>query len=152
MPSRKIEQQLEKLSELRAHARDGETLAALRQGLANPVNVVAAKAAKIAADFTRRDLLPDLLAAYHRMFENPRQTDPQCWGKNALAKALKDLGHAASEDFLRGLTHVQMEPVWGGEEDTATVSAARALSLWCSVPILLGRKLCAISSMHSATR
>src|ERR1700761_1339537 len=99
MPSRKIEQQLEKLSELRAHARDGETLAALRQGLANPGNVVAAKTAKIAADFTRRDLLPDLLASYHRMFENPRQPDPQCWGKNALAKALKDLGHAASEDF-----------------------------------------------------
>lgn len=66
-------------------------------------------------------MLPDLLSAFGRMFENPNQTDPQCWGKNAVAKALKDLGHTGSKEFLRGLHHVQMEPVWGGQEDTATV-------------------------------
>lgn len=121
MPSRKIEQQLEKLSGLRTHAPDHETLAALRKALADPVNVVVAKAARIAADLGFQSLLPDLLSAFHGLFENPKQTDPQCWGKNALAKALKDLGHAGSHEFLRGLNHVQMEPVWGGQEDTATV-------------------------------
>jgi HEAT repeat protein len=130
MPSRKIEQQLEKLSGLHAHAPDEATLAALREALANPVNVVAAKAARIAGDLGTQSLLPELLSAFHRMFENPRQTDPQCWGKNALAKALKDLRHAGSQEFLRGLHHVQMEPVWGGQEDTATVlRGACALAL-----------------------
>jgi hypothetical protein len=121
MPSRKIEQQLEKLSGLRAHSSDPETLAALRAALANPVNVVVAKAARIAADLGMQSLVPGLLSAFYRMFENPKQTDPQCWGKNALAKALRDLGHAGSQEFLRGLNHVQMEPVWGGQQDTATV-------------------------------
>ncbi|HTU43528.1 MAG TPA: hypothetical protein VMF91_00600 [Bryobacteraceae bacterium] len=121
MPSRKIEQQLEKLSGLRTHAPDPETFAALRKALADPVNVVVAKAARIIADLGLQSLLPDLLSAFHRLFENPKQTDPQCWGKNALAKALKDLGHAGSQEFLSGLNHVQMEPVWGGQEDTATV-------------------------------
>ncbi|HEX3681568.1 MAG TPA: hypothetical protein VHU83_03425 [Bryobacteraceae bacterium] len=130
MPSRKIEQQLEKLSGLHAHVPDEPTLAALREALANPVNVVVAKAARIAGDLGTRSLLPELLSAFHRMFENPRHTDPQCWGKNALAKALKDLGHAGSQEFLRGLHHIQMEPVWGGQEDTATVlRGACALAL-----------------------
>jgi hypothetical protein len=121
MPSRKIEQQLEKLSGLRDHAPYHDTVAALRSALANPVNVVVAKAARIVADLGLHSLLPELLSAFDRLFENPKQTDPQCWGKNALAKALKDLGHAGSHEFLRGLNHVQMEPVWGGQEDTATV-------------------------------
>jgi HEAT repeat protein len=34
---------------------------------------------------------------------------------------LKDLCHAESDPFLRGLQHVQMEPVWNGQEDTAAV-------------------------------
>jgi hypothetical protein len=121
MPSRKTEQQLDKLSGLRAHGPDQNTLAALREALTNPVNVVVVKAAKIAADLGIQSLVPDLLSAFGRMFENPTQADPQCWGKNAIAKALKDLGHAGSQEFLRGLQHVQMEAVWGGQADTATV-------------------------------
>ncbi len=55
------------------------------------------------------------------MFENPKQADPQCWAKTSLAKALKDLGHSEARTFLRGLQHIQMEAVWGGEEDSAPV-------------------------------
>jgi hypothetical protein len=42
-------------------------------------------------------------------------------GKNAIAKALKDLDHSESATFLRGVRHIQMEPVWVGEVDTAGV-------------------------------
>jgi HEAT repeat protein len=127
MPSRKIEQQLETLSELRKRGAkkelgpNEETVGAIRKALSDPVNVVVAKAAGMAAELEFRSLLPDLQRAFERLFKNGRKCDPQCWGKNAIAKALKDLGHAESADFLRGLHHVQMEPVWGGEEDTATV-------------------------------
>lgn len=136
MPSRKIEQQLEALSGLRAQGPTEQTSAALRAALADQANVVVAKAAKIAADLGMSALLPDLVSAFDRMFENPRESDPQCWGKNAIAKALKDLGHSSSQEFRRGLKHVQMEPVWGEQEDTATVPfyAAPARWRWCSAP------------------
>jgi hypothetical protein len=55
------------------------------------------------------------------LFDKPRESDPQCWGKNAIAKALKDLDHRESATFLRGVRHIQMEPVWAGEVDTAGV-------------------------------
>lgn len=127
MPSRKIEEQLEKLSLLRREGGAEEAVAAIRKALADPVNVVAAKGAKVAAELGLKTLLPELAAAFARFFENGRKRDPQCWAKNALAKALKDLDHAQSADFLRGAQYVQMEPVWGGEQDTATVLRSTCL-------------------------
>ena len=48
-------------------------------------------------------------------------------GKNAIAKALTEMDYRQSEAYLRGARHVQMEPVWGGQEDTA--SALRGICL-----------------------
>ena len=77
-----------------------------------------------------RTLIPDLCAAFERLLADPLKSDPKCWGKDAIAKALKDLGHDDSEIFLKGARHVQREPVWGGEEDTATgVRGSCALAL-----------------------
>ena len=118
MANRRIEEQLEALGRLRGVS-PGDAAPALRKALADRVNLVAAKAANIAADLPAPDLLPDLLRAFDRLFEDPVKRDPQCWGKNAIARALKDLGHRESPAFLRGATHIQMEPVWGGQEDTA---------------------------------
>ena len=121
MPSRKIEQQLDALSVLRAQGPTEPAITALRNALTSPTNLVIAKAAAIAADLAFHPLLPDLCAAFHRLFDNATRTDPQCWGKNGIAKALKDLGHSESNEFLCGLHHVQMESVWGGQQDTAAV-------------------------------
>src|SRR5436305_15323089 len=63
---------------------------------------------------------PELVAAVDRLFEKPTERDPQCWGKNAIAKALMELGYRQSAPYLRGARHVEMEPVWGGPEDTAS--------------------------------
>jgi hypothetical protein len=118
MPSRKVEQQLDSLSDLRTESPE-TALPALRKALSASVNVVVAKAAKISAERNFSDVIPDLLRAYDRLFEEPVKRDPQCWGKRALAAALKDLDYSESAPFLRGLHHVQMEPVYGGEVDTA---------------------------------
>ena len=118
MANRRIEEQLDALSRLRGAA-PAEAVPALRNALADRVNLVAAKAANIAADLPVPEVLPDLLRAFDRLFEDPVKRDPQCWGKNAIAQALKDLGHRESPAFLRGAVHIQMEPVWGGQEDTA---------------------------------
>jgi hypothetical protein len=117
----RIERQLEDLKALRSAGPSEATVAALRKALADRVNVIAAKAAAITAELQLQALIPDLRKAFERLFDKPGQTDPQCWGKNAIAKALKDLGHAESGAFLRGLRHVQMERAYLRQEDTAVI-------------------------------
>ena len=104
-----------------------EAVAELRKALNHRAGMVAGKAAKLSAERQLRILIPDLLRAFDRLFENARERDPQCWGKNAIAKALVELGHQESEPYLKGARHVQMEPVWGGQEDTA--SALRGICM-----------------------
>ncbi|MGB9454936.1 MAG: hypothetical protein WCB12_02770 [Bryobacteraceae bacterium] len=118
MATRRIEEVLERLSALR-EGPPAEAVPALRKSLADSVNVVVAKAAKIAAERQLLELIPDLLIAFDRLFQEPAERDPQCWGKNAIAGALRDLEYRESAPFLRGMRHVQMEPVWGKHEDTA---------------------------------
>ena len=116
--ARKVEEQLDGLTRLR-EAPPAEALPALRKALSDRVNLVVAKAARIAAERQLQALAPDLLQAFSRLFEDAVRRDPQCWGKTALAAALKDLGYSESAPYLRGLRHRQLEPVWGGEADTA---------------------------------
>lgn len=118
MANRRIEEQLDALSTLRGSS-PAAAAPALRKALADRVNLVAAKAAKIAAELPAPEVLPDLLRAFDRLFDDPVKRDPQCWGKNAIAQALRDLGHRESPAYLRGAVHIQMEPVWAGQEDTA---------------------------------
>jgi hypothetical protein len=91
----------------------------LRKSLTHRNNFLVSKAARLIADYELVALLPDLLAAYDRFFVDAKKTDPQCWAKNALSKALVKLGHRSKDAYLRGIKHHQFEPVWGGESDTA---------------------------------
>jgi HEAT repeat protein len=93
----------------------------LRRTLKDRSNFLVAKAAALAGDLSLSDLIPDLLAAFDRALDNGAKTDSQCWAKNAIAKALKDLSHHDAEVYLKGLAYVQKEPVWGGQVDTAAV-------------------------------
>ena len=128
MANDKVERQLDALKALRRTGASEATTAALRKALTDRVNMVVAKAAQISGELQLAELIPDLKKAFERLFEDGK--DPQCWGKNALVKALKDLGLAEAGPFLRGLRHVQLEAVWGGREDTAvTLRGASALAL-----------------------
>lgn len=115
MAVRKVEQEIERLNLLR-DAPEREAVPALAKALADRVNLMVAKAAKIAGERKLGALVPNLLRAFDRLFEN----DPQCWGKNAIAQALVDLEYRESAPYVRGVRHIQMEPVWGGRQDTAT--------------------------------
>jgi hypothetical protein len=91
----------------------------LRKTLAHRNNFLVSNAAKLAADADLVALLPDVIAAFDRFFIDATKSDPQCWAKNALSKALVKLGHRTKDEYLRGMRHHQMEPVWGGQSDTA---------------------------------
>ena len=110
-----------KIAEIEALLSAPEELATkqLSRALKDRNNFLVAKAATVAGKRQLQSLTPELLAAFDRLMHDPVKSDPQCWGKNAISKTLKDLGHTGPAVFLRGVAHVQMEPVWGTRVDTA---------------------------------
>jgi HEAT repeat protein len=118
MPKRDVEAVVRRIGLLRdvTHA---EAVAELRKALLDRVNLVVAKAAKVIAERQLPEMIPELLAAFDRLFVDPVDRDTQCWAKNAIARALTELDYRESAPFLRGRQHVQMEAVWGGRQDTA---------------------------------
>ena len=130
MPVRDIERDMKALAALCQSAPSDACMHALRKALSDKVNLVAAKAASLIAKAGLTGLIPDLCFAFDRLLVNPIKSDPKCWAKESIAKALKDLGHCESAIFLKGAVHVQLEPVWNGAEDTAaTLRANCALAL-----------------------
>ena len=113
-----LEQQIAALDALR-DCEKAVRVAALAKALANRNNFIVAKAADLAREFQLAELVPELLAAFDRFFENPEKTDPQCWAKNALSRTLAAFEHQDSNVFLRGMRHIQLEPAYGGRSDSA---------------------------------
>jgi HEAT repeat protein len=130
MPGKRaFEEQLEALDALRQQPAESR-IAPLRKALGHKNNFIVAKAANLIHDFGLKDLEPDLLAAFDRFFDDPVKTDPQCWAKNAISRTLAAMELQDEQVFLRGMRHIQMEPVWGGSSDTAgTLRATCALAL-----------------------
>ena len=126
---RQFEQQLAALDALRESS-EPDRLAQLRKALTHKGNFIVAKAADLTREFKLQDLSPALLQAFDRFFDNPEKSDPQCWAKNAISRALAAFEYQDPEVFLRGMRHIQLEPVWGGRSDTAgTLRATCALAL-----------------------
>jgi hypothetical protein len=124
-----FEEQIAALEELRQQPEDAR-VGPLRKALAHRNNFLVAKAADLAREFRMTQLMPELLSAFDRFFQNPEKSDPQCWAKNALSRTIAALEHQEHEVFLRGMGHIQMEPVWGGSSDTAgTLRATCAFAL-----------------------
>jgi HEAT repeat protein len=137
MAGRKLEETLEQLKSLRDVAPAENIDSVLRKALHDRSNLVVAEAAKLASAHSRHSLVPDLLDAMTRLFDSPVKTDPKCFGKTAIVKALTALDYSESKPFLRALVHVQMEPVWGGQEDSAIhlrSNAALALVQCTDIP------------------
>jgi HEAT repeat protein len=113
--------EIEALSEaLKAGARpNADQVEYLRNTLGHHNNFIVSKAARLVADAEIPALLPQVLAAFDRFFTDAAKTDPQCWAKNALSKAMVKLEHRSRDEYLRGIRHHQLEPVWGGQSDTA---------------------------------
>jgi len=119
MAQRGFDEQMAALEALKGHELDEAAVGFVKKMLANRNNFLVAKAARLAEENNLQQLMPDLLAAYERFFVNAEKSDPQCWAKNALSQALVKLECRDKDVFLRGMRHIQMEPVWGGKSDTA---------------------------------
>ena len=135
MAKKNFEAQLEALDQLKSQPAE-EWAEPLRKALGHRNNYVVAKAADMAARERLEGLLPELLTAFDRFFEEPVKTDPQCWAKNALGRALAALELQDSAVFLRGLQHIQLEPTWRGHSDSAAM-----LRSTCALALVQCREL-----------
>ncbi len=115
-----------------------EALPILRQALAHRNNLIVSRAARHTENLKLTTLLPDLVAAFHRFMppHDPVKTDPQCWAKNELSKALAAFEAQEPELFLAGVQHHQLEATWGGRSDTAG-----ALRGTCALALVQCREL-----------
>ena len=134
MPGKRaFEEQIAAVDALR-HGPPETRVEPLRKALGHRNNFIVAKAADLIREFIREpglaNLTPELLTAFNRFFDDPVKNDPQCWAKNAISRTLAAMELQDETIFLRGTRHIQMEPVWGGQSDTAgTLRATCALAL-----------------------
>ena len=123
---RGVDARLSRLQALRREATAPEHCAELRKALGDTSNLVAAEAAEIIGERLLSDLVPDLVAAFDRFMIDPEETDKLCRAKNAIVEALNKLEYEQEDVFLAGIRHVQLEPRWGGSDDSAAPLRASA--------------------------
>ena len=122
--------QLADLNGLRQDPTSAESLKKLQSALSGRSNHLAALAAGIVGDYEINQLAPDLVSAFDRFLIKPIKSDPGCVAKIAIVETLLRLDANEEELYLRAIHHRQMEPVYGGREDTAAkLRAAAALAL-----------------------
>jgi len=117
--SRKLEALMESLNQARQDSNTEAGLDILRQALSSNYSVAIAQAAYLISEAEIDSLIPNLAAAFPRLLIKPQDSDPGCRGKQAIAEALYRFNYSDETLFLSGIRHVQMEPVWGGQVDTA---------------------------------
>lgn len=126
--SRKLEEILAKLAQIRDTPTSEAGITTLREVLGSKNSVAVAQAATMVGEFAIAQsaapeaiaqLIPELVAAFARMMVNPSQTDRGCLAKKQIAEALYRLEYSEESLFIQGIRHVQMEAVWGGKDDTA---------------------------------
>lgn len=110
---------LAELRALEAQPDPGAARRVIRRCLGSRNSVAAARGARLAAELALEDLSEELASTLGQLLGQPFRSDPGCRAKTALAKALLRLESAPAELLLQGARHVQLEPVWGGQEDSA---------------------------------
>ncbi len=119
------------LAELAAVEQDPTTEAAtisLGAAFGSRSNFVVARAAEIVAEWQLTGFGPEMSEAFRQHMIDPLRRDPTCVAKLALAEAGVQTGTLGETVYLAGLAHRQLEPVYGGREDTAA-----ALRATCAV-------------------
>jgi hypothetical protein len=117
--SRKLEELTAALNQIRPDPTSPVGLVTLSRVLGSTYGIAIAQAARILGEAEIYSLAPELVAAFDRLMEKAKDRDPGCRGKQAIAEALYRLDHSDETLFLKGIHHVQWEPVWGSRVDTA---------------------------------
>jgi HEAT repeat protein len=122
-----VDDKLAAIRKLRGQPLSPEHKAELRKYIGDRSNLVVAAAAAIAGENTLVELAKELEGAFDRFLVDPVKNDKLCRAKIAVVQALDKLEHQKPEVFQKAASHVQLEPVWGGSEDTAAPLRAAAI-------------------------
>ena len=122
-----VEEKLSAIRRLRELPPSPQLTSELRSALCEKSNLIVAAAAAIVGDQNHAGLSTDLEAAFDRCMLDPLKNDKLCRAKIAVIQALDKLEHEQTAIFLRAVSHIQLEPVWGGSEDTAAPLRAAAI-------------------------
>ena len=141
MPKDPIKEALKAVSALRSAGQTEANLAKLNGLVKGSSGIVIAEAARLASDWFACDLAPELAEAFFRLVDEGLEQDPQCWGKVALLKALHELAHQDAAVYIKGCQTFQLEPVYGGKEDSAVSVRSLAFAALVQLPIIDSEKL-----------
>ncbi|SIO65053.1 HEAT repeat [Singulisphaera sp. GP187] len=122
-----LDDKLAAIRALRGEELSDEQKGGLRKRIGDRSNLVVAAAAAIAGENALAELAGDLQAAFARFLVNPVKDDKLCRAKLAIVQALDRMEHPQPDVFLKAARHVQLEPAWGGSEDSAPRLRAAAL-------------------------
>ena len=117
--SQKLEALTARLNQIKIDPTSEVGVATLAEVLGSKHSIAIAQAAKLIGEHEIHSLTPQLVNTFDRLMEKAADRDPGCRAKAEIADTLYRLEHRDAEVFLRGLHHVQREPIWGGQVDTA---------------------------------
>lgn len=116
---RKLEDAIAQLKTIQHEPTSEAGLAVLREVIGSKHAVAVAEAAHLVGEWEITSLIPDLVPAFDRFLLNAKDSDPGCRAKQAIAETLYRLSYSDETLFLQGIRHIQKEPIWGGQVDTA---------------------------------
>ncbi|MFG0249458.1 MAG: HEAT repeat domain-containing protein [Phycisphaeraceae bacterium JB051] len=99
----------------------------ISRALTGKNNHLIARAATLISEHKLEALLPKLEQAFERLLPTASRVDKGGSAMTALAKSMTLLHSQATELFVSGSRHIQMEPVYGGKVDVAD-----HLRGWCA--------------------
>lgn len=117
--NRLVEEKLAKIEALRHSQLTEADFEWFKNWLAKEKNFVVASIAKIVAQKELISLQDDLADTFDRFMQDPVRSDPGCTAKTEIAHTLQTLQYSRPGIFEKGISHFQLEPVYGGKEDTA---------------------------------
>lgn len=118
------EAQLAELASIESDPVSDPAVEILRKALGSRSSFVVARAAGIVAEWDLTQFGPEMAASFERFMIDPLRRDPTCAAKRALAEAGVRTGSLDEATYLAGLSYRQLEPVYGGQEDTAAALRA----------------------------
>ncbi len=119
LESKKLEELLASLAEVRDDPTSEAGITVLQQILNSKFSIAIAQAAKVIGEAEMRSLIQELAAAFSKFMVNGTETDPSCKAKQRIAEVLYRMDYAEESLFLQGIHYVQKEAAWGGSTDTA---------------------------------
>lgn len=125
--SASLDDKLAAIRGLRGQTLTTEHTTELRKYIGDRSNLVVAAAAAIAGENAIVELSKDLEAAFDRFLVNPLKVDKLCRAKIAVVQALDKMERRETSVFSRAAVYVQLEPAWGGSEDSAPPLRAAAV-------------------------